>query len=381
MGVCSFSPIPIASPSHASRVLVCDDQPGVRQALMLMLKGAGYVAEDVDSPHALLDAALHHNYDLILADLNYTRDTTSGKEGLDLLAALQAQGHHPPVIVMTAWGSIELAVEAMQRGACGFIQKPWDNAQALDTIRKHTHSARQHASEMESAAVVQRRLLPSSAPQLAAIDYAGRCLAARGIGGDYYDFLDLGEGKTAFLLGDVSGKGVSAALLMANLQACFHSRSADELSHPAQLLSLINRHFYNSTDPDRFTTLFYGVYDDTTRYLRYVNCGHCPPLLTRASGEIEMLEPTATVLGAFEEWECRETDVTLFPEDTLLLYSDGVTDAVNEHGDPFGEHRLVPLMSPRCTALKLIDRVIGAVSKFENGARSDDVTVVALRAT
>jgi sigma-B regulation protein RsbU (phosphoserine phosphatase) len=344
-----------------------------------MLKGAGYTAEEVDSPRSLLEAARSGQFDLILADLNYTRDTTSGREGLDLLAALEAQGHHTPVIVMTAWSSVDLAVEAMRRGACDFIQKPWDNARALESIEKQVRAARRDASDLDIAAVVQQRLLPNSARPLATIDYAGRCLAARGIGGDYYDFLPVEPHQMGFILGDVSGKGVPAALLMANLQACFHSRSAEELSRPAQLLSSINRHFYASTDYDRFATLFFGVYDDASRRLRYVNCGHCPPLLLRASGGLEALEPTATMIGAFAEWDCTEVEITMGPRDTLLIYSDGVVETVNDRGDLFGERRVIDLLSLQLPASDLVDRIVMAVSDFGNGSRVDDLTVVALR--
>lgn len=379
MSACSTpAPVSTASQPGPCRILICDDQPGIRDALILMLKGAGYAPESVDSPRALLEAAGSRKFDLILADLNYTRDTTSGREGLDLLAALEAQGHHIPVIVMTAWGSVDLAVEAMQRGACDFIQKPWDNARALDAIQKQILAKRQ-ASDLYIAALVQQRLLPGLTRPLTTLDYAGRCLPAQGIGGDYYDFLEIGPGKMGFLLCDVSGKGVPAALLMANLQACFRSRSPEDLSQPSRLLSSINRHFYVSTDSDRFATVFFGVYDEEIRRLSYVNCGHCPPLLRRASGEIETLEPTATMVGAFAEWDCNEAEVTLCPGDTLLLYSDGVSDATNHYEDLFGEYRLMKLISARLSAQELVDRVVASVSEFGNGARSDDVTVVALR--
>src|ERR1700733_7680002 len=124
------------------RVLVCDDQPDVLEALRLLLKGQGCQAVTVDSPGALLRMVRGEAFDLILADLNYTRDTTSGAEGLDLLASLDAQGNLAPVVVMTAWGSVDLAVEAMRRGACDFIQKPWDNARVITLIRKQADSER-----------------------------------------------------------------------------------------------------------------------------------------------------------------------------------------------------------------------------------------------
>jgi sigma-B regulation protein RsbU (phosphoserine phosphatase) len=344
-----------------------------------MLKGEGYQAEAVDSPRALLAAARTRTFDLIVADLNYTRDTTSGAEGLDLLAALDAQGNHTPVIVMTAWGSVDLAVEAMRRGACDFIQKPWDNQRALAAVRKQAESERRRKSELEIAAAVQQKLFPASCPPLATADYAGNCSAAHGIGGDYYDFLDLGPGRVGFVLGDVSGKGVPAALLMANLQACFRSQANAFAASPCDLLRSVNQHFYSSTASDRFATLFFGIYDDAARTMRYVNCGHCPPMLKRAGGGVEILDVTATMLGAFEEWNCSEASITIGPEDTLLLYSDGVTESANTGGEEFGEDRLAALLAEPKPAAALVVDIAAAVGQFSEGLRTDDVTVVALR--
>ena len=259
--------VPAAS-ARPYRVLVCDDQPDVLHALQLLLKGQGYEAVTVDSPRALLREARSGAFDLILADLNYTRDTTSGEEGLDLLAGLESQGNTAPVIVMTAWGSIDLAVEAMRRGACDFVQKPWDNERVLAAIRKQADSERRRKSELEIAATVQQKLFPRAARQLRTIDYAGQCVAARGVGGDYYDFLDLApntsDDSLGFVLADVCGKGVPAALLMANLQACFRTQAAAGSRGPAELLEIVHRHFYSSTGSDRFATLFFGSYSDRT---------------------------------------------------------------------------------------------------------------------
>lgn len=362
------------------RVLVCDDQPDVLHALHLLLKGEGYEAVTVDSPRALLREARSGGFDLILADLNYTRDTTSGEEGLDLLAGLESQGNTAPVIVMTAWGSIDLAVEAMRRGACDFVQKPWDNQRVLAVIRKQAASESGRRSELEIAAQVQQQLFPRIMQELHTIDYAGQCVPAQGVGGDYYDFLDLGE-DLGFVLADVSGKGVPAALLMANLQACFRTQAAAGVRRPAELLEAVHKHFYLSTGSDRFATLFFGSYDDRTRRMRYVNCGHCAPLLLRACGEVSKLEPTATLLGAFEEWNCAEDEVTLNAGDTLFLYSDGVTEAANSAGDYFGEDRLVRILreSSVGAADDLVREIVKAASTFSGASRADDITVVAIR--
>src|SRR6185503_15548373 len=177
-----FPAMAVPAAARPYRVLICDDQADVLHALRLLLKGQGYEAVTVDSPRALLQEARSGEFDLILADLNYARDTTSGEEGLDLLQGLESQGNTAPVIVMTAWGSIDLAVEAMRRGACDFVQKPWDNERVLAAIRKQADSERRRQSELEIAATVQQKLFPRAARQLVSIDYAGQCVAARGVG-------------------------------------------------------------------------------------------------------------------------------------------------------------------------------------------------------
>jgi sigma-B regulation protein RsbU (phosphoserine phosphatase) len=367
---------------RAFRVLVCDDQPDVREALRLLLKGQGWQTVAADSPEALLRCARVETFDLILLDLNYTRDTTSGTEGMDLLAALETQGNQAPVMVMTAWSSFDLAVEAMRHGACDFIQKPWDNQRLLAAIGKQAAGERRRKSELEIAASVQQKLFPGKPRPLANLDYGAQCVAARTVGGDYYDFLDTGLQSMAFVLADVSGKGVPAALLMANLQAWFRSQPAAALEEPAALLERVNRHFHESTGADRFVTLFYGLYHGHTRQLRYVNCAHPPPLVKRASGTLERLDPTATVVGAFARWRAAEATLELGAGDMVTLYSDGVTEASGEGDEEFGEGRLLDVIrdNRQAAAGALVQAVVDAVTRFSRGARSDDVTVMVLRA-
>jgi sigma-B regulation protein RsbU (phosphoserine phosphatase) len=374
------SPAVVKKEVKPFRVLVCDDQPDVLEALRLLLKGQGWQAVAVDSPQDLMRAVRSEVFDLILADLNYTRDTTSGAEGIDLLSTLESQGNTTPVMVMTAWSSFDLAVEAMRRGACDFIQKPWDNDRLLAAIRKQAESERRRKSELEIAANVQQKLFPRNLRKLRTVDYAGQCLAAREVGGDYYDFLEITDHTMGFVLADVSGKGVPAALLMANLQASFRNQAPGALLRPAGVLETVNRHFYDSTAAERFATLFFGIYDDQTRRLRYVNCAHVAPLLLRASGDVERLQPTATMLGAFRRWTCAESQVDFRPRDTLVICSDGVTEAGIEHGDEFGEDRLIAVLRENRgqPAHAIVQRIVDAVSAYSGASRSDDVSVVAL---
>jgi sigma-B regulation protein RsbU (phosphoserine phosphatase) len=377
-------PLHAANEISSLRILVGDDQPDVLEALRLLLKGAGYQSELVDSPQALLRAARSKPFDLILMDLNYARDTTSGAEGLDLLSSLEAQDNAAPVIVMTAWSNVDLAVEAMRRGACDFVQKPWDNNRLLGAIRKQAGEAlervrteRRVKSELEIARNVQQKLFPNQTRHLASIDYAGQCVPAREVSGDYYDFLDIGTEGLGFVLADVSGKGVAAALLMANLQACFRSQSQESMVQPAMMLRSVNKLFYESTPTEHYATLFFGTYDDRTRRLRYANCGHLPPFLLRADGTVERLTSTATVLGIFSMWTCEERTVDLRSGDTLVLFSDGVTEAGIETEEEFGEDGLLSVIQSfkGSTAQALVAGIINAVA----GEKQDDVTVVAVR--
>ncbi len=370
------------------RVLVADDRSDVLEALRLLLKGAGHRADTVDSPHGLLRAAAANPYDLILMDLNYARDTTSGREGLDLLARLRDLDDQAPVVVMTAWGNIELAVEAMRRGAVDFVQKPWDNRRLLEIVEKQAREGARRRlaesrarTEIEIARNVQQRLFPQHPKALDSSEYAGRCLPAREVGGDYYDFFDLAPGMLGFLLADVSGKGMGAALLMANLQGCFRSHVEIAVDSPRSLLCAVNRLFYDSTPAEQYATLFFGQYNDRMRRLRYINCGHLAPLLLRAGGEVERLEPTASVIGVFRGWDCDERTVDLAPGDTLVVFSDGVTEAGILSGDDFGEERLLGVLqtTARLGINTILDSTLNAVKDF-SAEQNDDITLVGLRA-
>lgn len=371
------------------RVLVSDDQPDVLEAMRLLLKGAGYQAATVDSPAALLSAVEREPYDVILMDMNYARDTTSGEEGLDLLNKLLAREDAAPVIVMTAWSSVDLAVEAMRRGAADFIQKPWDNAKVLGTLEKQAREAAQRLAvtrtartELEIAHHVQQRLLPQKSKPMRTLAYGGRCLPAREVGGDYYDYLDLGSGRLGVVLADVSGKGVAGALLMANLEASFRSRSALGFRDVPTLLAAVHKVFHESTPTEFYATLFFADYNDDTRELRYVNCGHPAPVLVRAEGSVERLEASATPLGIFGDWNCQESGLTLAPGDTLVLFSDGVIEAGVEDGEEFGDARLLKLLAARRGdgVEDLLDGIVSSVLQFSVDHQDDDITVVALRA-
>jgi len=272
-----------------------------------------------------------------------------------------------------------------------------------EKIAERLEAERRLAQEMEYAKQVQSRLFPQKAPTLKTLDYGGGCIQARQVGGDYYDFLELGPGRLGLLLADIAGKGISGALLMANLQANLRSQYAIALDDLPRLLKSVNQLFHANSSDSSYATLFFGDYDDSTRRLRYANCGHLPPLLLRACPKIvqpvvergsecasvtlgsrtgvERLEPTCTVLGLFEDWECAVNEVQLAPGDTLVLYKDGVTEASNSAGDEFGECRLVEALreSGQGSVQALLESVVSAVQRYSSGEQADDITLVIAR--
>jgi phosphoserine phosphatase RsbU/P len=312
-------------------VLVVDDQADVREALRLMLKGAGYAIQMAESPDDAIATAAVCNPDLILIDMNYTSDTTSGQEGLVLLDRLRDLRRNVPIIAMTGWSTIELAVQAMQHGAFDFITKPWDVRHVLDVFQKHLQEkavfpSDSHTSDLALARRIQQKLLPPSRFNAAGLDFDCAFVPFGEVGGDLYDFFEIGNGQAAFLLGDVCGKGLGAALLVATLQATI--RSQLDLAHsPAQLLRRVNQQFYQATRPEHFATLFFGVYDSNTRQLRYVNCGHPSAVLLDQNAGLRLLAPSGLILGAFEKSEFQEETVQFDHGSRLLLFSDGLSEA------------------------------------------------------
>ena len=209
-------------------------------------------------------------------------------------------------------------------------------------LAANLEAERRAAQELEIARQVQARLFPQMLPPLRTLDYAGLCIQARAVGGDYYDFMDLGQQRLGLVIGDIAGKGIAGALLMANLQANIRSQSAIALQEPERMLRSVNQLFYQNTIDSAYATLIFADYDDNLRRLRYVNCGHLPALVLRRDGTLDRLHSTSTVLGLFHQWECSFSECQLSPGDVLVLYTDGVTEAAFRDGeDEFGEDRLI----------------------------------------
>ncbi|MGC2513967.1 MAG: SpoIIE family protein phosphatase [Terriglobales bacterium] len=269
-----------------------------------------------------------------------------------------------------------------------------ENISLAEKMAERMEADRRTNQEMEIARKVQARLFPQKLPAMNTLEYTGACIQARKVGGDYYDFLELRPGRLALVLADIAGKGVSGALLMANLQANLRSQYAVAVDDLPRLLASVNRLFYENSDDASYATLFFADYDDSSRKLRYANCGHLPPLLLRAGASsqeapnqdqapnVERLSSTCTVMGLFEDWHCEIAEVELAPGDMLVLYTDGVTEATNADGEEFGESRLLATLGSnfRLPVGPLLQAVVEAVQQFSRGSeQQDDITLVIAR--
>jgi sigma-B regulation protein RsbU (phosphoserine phosphatase) len=368
----------------APRVLIADDQPDILAALQLLLKGVGYETQLVTSPGAVIESLEASSFDLLLMDLNYARDTTSGREGLDLLARVQALDRTLPVVVMTAWSSVSLAVEAMRRGVRDFVEKPWENGQLLSTLeaeiewaRAERERQRREAMELEEAGDIERRLLPREIPQVSGCEISAAWQPARVVGGDYYDVLRLGDGQVGLCIADAIGKGFPAALLMSNLQAAVRAVGAPA-TQPRQFSAKLNREVSSHLAPGKFITLFYGLLDASRQRLIYTNAGHNAPILMRRDGSHVRLEGSGAALGVFAGWDYEQDEIELASGDRLLLFTDGVTEAAGPAGQEYGEERLTELLreNRHLSAAQLENKVMLAINEFSSGTLRDDATLI-----
>ncbi len=397
----SMSETPAEVRTMQSRILIADDQPDVLRALCLLLKGHGYTTETVTSPSDLLETLGRAEFDLLLMDLNYARDTTSGREDLDLLTRLKALDGVPPIVVMTGWATVGIAVEAMQRGVTDFVEKPWTNSQLLEVLskqitlgRERRESARlavqetqaqkviasqfhEQEHEIAEARAIQEGFLPKEIPQLAGYEIAAAWQSARVVGGDYFDVLPFDGEMCGLCIADVAGKGLPAALLMSNLQAAVRGLASPSLA-PEELCSRLNALLCRNIASDRFVTLFYAQLDGLSRQLRYVSAGHNPPFVVRRDGSHERLRQGGIVLGVFANQTFKSDVTRLQSGDRLVLYTDGVTEACNSDDEEFGEDRLLRVLQENASspAVEIQKKILQSVANFSRGTWQDDATLL-----
>jgi len=376
--------MPVIRPESSARVLVADDQADVLEALRWLLTGEGYEPEFVNSTDGVLERLRAGCFDLLLMDLNYSRDTTSGREGLELIPQVRACDAAMPIVVMTGWGSVDTAVEAMRRGAKSFVQKPWEDEALLEILQREIEDARaskrrdaKQQRELEEARLIQRGLLPTAMPHIAGLTLSSSWRPANGVGGDCFDVLTFGEHAVGLSIADVAGKGVPAALLMSNLQAAVRAFAQDG-TPPASVCASVNRLLCRNMASGRFVTFCYSRIDVAARRLTYSNAGHNPPLLIRADGSMDRLSPGGTVLGVFPENAYEQGELVLAPHDRLVFYTDGISESRNAAGEEFTDDGVAELAG-RHRALDadaMLAAMLADIERFNAGKYEDDATLI-----
>ena len=357
------------------RAVLVDDEEPARDRLQALLSEIGtvrVVGVAGDAEEALQQIS-ESRPNLVFLDIQMP-----GRSGMELVASLPPP--RPQIIFCTAFD--QYAIDAFEHDAVDYLLKPLNRqrlARAVDRVRQSMDERETLRREVLVASQAQARLFPSALPAASSLEVTGICRPARGVGGDYYDFLPIDEGRLGLAVGDVSGKGLYAGLLMAGLQGRMQTLARQYGERLAELMRELNRLTYASTDGDKYATLFYGVYDDATRTLTYVNAGHNPPLLVRASGATERLDPTGMVIGLMPDAQCTQGSLQLGVGDTLVLFTDGVTEAVSPSGEEFGDARLEQLVMGRrrLRPAELETLIMQEVDRFTGvGPQQDDITLV-----
>jgi sigma-B regulation protein RsbU (phosphoserine phosphatase) len=244
-------------------------------------------------------------------------------------------------------------------------------------VERGTLQLQQQEQELNQALEIQKNLLPKELPQLPGIELAGAWQPARTVGGDYFDVLRLDDNRIGICVGDVSGKGLTASLLMANLQAAFRAYAMPD-SSPAMVCGKLNAFVCGNVAPGKFITFFYGILDGQKKTLTYESAGHCPGILVHAGGQTDLLSGQGGVLGVRPEWTYQDFTIRLASGDRLLLYTDGVSEAANKEAEEFGYQRIAAAAtSARESAADCQRRVMEEVMKFCGGEFRDDVTLIA----
>jgi len=304
---------------------------------------------------------------------------------------------------LIAWQEIETD-EFTHRAIVGALKgldtrSAAQTALALEVARLTTAIGREMAQrerlnrELEIAREVQEHLFPQHLPSVPGLDYCGRCRPAREVGGDYYDFLELPEGRLGIAIGDVSGKGIGAALMMASLEASLRGQAS--VGHDlAELMKRVNNLVYEASSASRYATFFYAEYDPRSRQLSYVNAGHAPPVVLRKPGsagvspaspaacQVFRLESGGPVIGLLRQGRYQRDSFRLKPRDLIVLFTDGVSESMNTRNEEWGEDRLIELVET-CFGLpasEVMTRMLAAAEAFAAGApQHDDMTLVVLR--
>lgn len=371
------------------RVLVIDDDPEIHRLLRARLEARGYQVSAAASGEEGITKLRESPPDLVFLDV-----AMSGLTGIDVLDFIRSQRFDVAVILTTAYSSEQVAIAALRHGADDYLRKPFDRGEfqaALDrTLSRLTMSRQikvlrrelekkqlQLAEELARAAAVQSELLPLEHPPLPGYEIGARCLPASAVGGDFYDWQQLPGGVLSLTVGDVMGKGMSAALLMATVRAVIRAMVSQH--GPADAV----QHTASSLDSDlarsgSFVTLFHAQLHTASAEFRYVDAGHGQALLRRADGTIEALRPWGLPLGVLSGERYEEGTVTLGPGDLLVIYSDGLSEA---RPDLFRDQETLAGQIAAEDPAGIIAQKLVDLATSAGGQLPDDLTVVVVRRT
>ena len=383
--------------SRQQKILVVDDEPINIDVLTGLLK-ADYRMMVAKNGERALKVARSGHPDLILLDVMMPE-----MDGYEVCRRLKAdpETRDIPVIFITAMGEVEDETRGLEVGAVDYIRKPVSPPILRARVKTQLALVRQREQLRDAATIIEKQrdrmeqelnigrdiqmsMMPRNFPSDPGSEgfalYA-RLEAARELGGDFYDFFRLDDGHLCLCIGDVSGKGVPAALFMAVTRTLIRSRAAASRS-TAEILSQVNATLSDNNDSCMFVTLFLAICEPGSGELVYTNAGHNPPLLCGAGGLRRLTQRHGPVAGAMPGFAYREDRLRLQAGDTLLLYTDGVSEAMNPAAELFGEERLAGLVEAHCDqgVEALSDGIVEAVHRFEAGAeQADDITVLAFR--
>lgn len=334
---------------------------------------------------------------IYLDDANSWIHTTPGVDGeREILAALDAQLLLPLAVKEKLPGFISLGPKQSEepysnsdlrllRSVATQTGLALENSQLTERIASEVAQRERLNREVEIAREVQERLFPQKLPLILGLDYCGACRPALGVGGDYYDFLLLPNGALGIAIGDVSGKGIAAALLMASLQASLRGQAIKGASDLAEMMGNINALVYDASAENRYATFFYAQYEPATRSLAYVNAGHNPPVVLRKQNgewQILRLEAGGAVVGLLRNFPYGKASVTLEPDDLLVAFTDGISEAMNTAEEEWGEEELIET-AKACeglSAAETLSRIVEAADRFAAGAKQhDDMTMLVAR--
>ena len=377
------------------KILVVDDEPDLQPLILQRMRrnirsGRYTFVFAGNGIEALEQLARDPEIDMVVSDINMPQ-----MDGLTLLEQIPKVDPNVRSVIISAYGDMRNIRTAMNRGAFDFVTKPLDFEDlqiTIDRTLQHMAEWRDALSsrdrlvalqnELDVASKMQQSILPTSFPETAEYQVYGSMVPARNVGGDFYDIVHMEDGQIGLAVADVSDKGVPAALFMMSSRTLLKG-SAIGVGDPGKVLAEVNTMLSENNETMMFVTLVYALYDPGTGALTYANGGHCHPLVVHPDGSSEELAATGGVsLGVMPGLGYRQETVTLAPGDTMILYTDGVSEAMNAEGEEFGVERLQQVFAGKAPgdARETNEAVMAAVSEFAGDTpQSDDVTCLVLR--